>query len=251
MKKPIFLLFVPLVSLFSLSAQVTQEQADQIAIERMSNDASFYILYAKADVQTGFEITTFFGETIELEYPAWVYYVNFIGTTHGKYLIVKENTGNVLEVNTKNDAGPDDWEDWRLLLEFTLKDTGWKLEGVVDLETGILTPLEPTESGWWGNINNIYKLIFNNTTPIQLPDTLSILSGRGVLNIFLAEYEIDYSKNNIHILWLVSTAVGEFNFDEDLYFEYLRNIYYFSIQDNKLMLYFNELNYLLFKLIES
>ena len=120
MKNPIFLLFVPLMFFLTLSAQVTQEQADQIVIERMSNDAPFYILYAKADVQTGFEITTATGEILELDYSCWVYYVNFIGTANGKYLIVKENTGNVLEVNTKNDGGPDDLENWRIVIAYPI-----------------------------------------------------------------------------------------------------------------------------------
>ena len=161
--------------------------------------------------------------------------MNFIGTTHGKYLIVKENNGNVMEVNTKNDAGPDDWEDWRLLLEFTLKDTGWKLEGVVDVETGILTPLEP--NGW----GDVYKLIF---------DTDTTFFGRGVLNLLGGKCEIDYRTNNINVLVIILTDANNI-FDELLYVKYLNSVYYFSFQDNKLMLFFNELNYLLFKLIES
>jgi len=126
MKKPIFLLFLPLLSLFSLSAQVTQEQADSIVIQRLNNNLNVSLVYAKEDVQQEFEITTTTGEILEFDYPCWVYYVKFTDETNGKYMIVKENTGNVLEVNTKNDAGPDDWEDWRSVLwyaEYSLSET--------------------------------------------------------------------------------------------------------------------------------
>ena len=99
----------------TLSAQITQDQADEIIIERLSNETKPYCIYAQKEVQTEFEITTSNGETIELDYPTWVYYVSFTDETNGKYLIVKESNGNVLEVNTKNDAGPDDLENWRIV----------------------------------------------------------------------------------------------------------------------------------------
>ncbi|MCL1851362.1 MAG: hypothetical protein FWF70_08195 [Bacteroidetes bacterium] len=94
----------------------------------MSNETSNFTLYAKADVQTGFEITTATGETIELDYPCRVYYVNITDETDSKYLIVKESIGNILEVNVKNDSGPNDLQQWRLVTKnswftYTLSNT--------------------------------------------------------------------------------------------------------------------------------
>ena len=117
MKKLFLLPIASLVYMTTLSAQISQEQADGIVIERLSNETKPYCVYAKEDVQTNFEVTTATDETLELSYPAWVYYVSYSGETSGKYLIVKENNGNLLEINTKNDEGPDDLENWRIVVE--------------------------------------------------------------------------------------------------------------------------------------
>lgn len=100
---------------FSLSAQITQEQADTIAIERMSSVMKLYTIYAMDDVQTSFEVITAANEKLELDYPCWVCYVNFLEETNGKYLIVKENNGNILEINARNDNGPNDLTTWRIV----------------------------------------------------------------------------------------------------------------------------------------
>jgi hypothetical protein len=39
--------------------------------------------------------------------------VNYTGETNGKYLIIKENNGNLLEVNTRKDNDLDDLAEWR------------------------------------------------------------------------------------------------------------------------------------------
>jgi len=115
MKKILLSLVVPLVFMTTLSAQISQEQADEIVIERLSNETKPYCIYAQKEVQTEFEITTATGEILELDYMAWVYYVGYTGGTNGKYLIVKESNGNLLEVNTKNDADPDGLVEWRFV----------------------------------------------------------------------------------------------------------------------------------------
>jgi len=144
MKKTILLIFLPLIPLFSLSAQITQAEADSIVKNRTSNETSDFTIFAKEDVQTGFEITTSTGEILELDYPCRVYYVNFIDKTNSKYLIVKENNGNLLEIITKNDTVPNDLEEWRLVSP-ALYGTTWKLVGIVDLQTGTITTLEPQD----------------------------------------------------------------------------------------------------------
>jgi len=129
MKKTILLIFVPFFSLFSLSAQITQAEADSIVKKRMSNETSDFTIFAKEDVQTGFEITTSTSETLELNYPCWIYYVNFIDETNGKYLIVKESNGNLLEINTKNDEAPDGLEEWRKILPIEIPFEEYSLVG--------------------------------------------------------------------------------------------------------------------------
>ena len=69
------------------------------------------------------------GEEIELDYSCWVYYIRYAEAASGSYLIVKASNGNLLEVNVKNDAGPDDLPQWS---EITAKCSVWKsTNGVV------------------------------------------------------------------------------------------------------------------------
>ncbi|MCL2042077.1 MAG: hypothetical protein FWG84_08610 [Bacteroidales bacterium] len=114
MKKLFLLLVAPCVVFSTLSAQITQKEADEIVKQRLDGEGKPCTVYAKETVQTeGFTVITATGETLALEYSCWVYYVDYAGETNGKYLIVKENNGNLLEVRTKKDTGPGDLADWR------------------------------------------------------------------------------------------------------------------------------------------
>jgi len=171
MKKIFPLIFMPLISLFSLSAQITQTDADSIVKKRMSNETLDFTIFAKEDVQTGFEIATSTGEILELDYPCWVYYVNFIDVTNGKYLIVKESNGNLLEINTKNDTIPNGLEEWRLVSP-ALKGTTWRLVGIVDVQAGTLTKLEPDDCEkcftlWFETSSNPYWLFLAHA--VEMP----------------------------------------------------------------------------------
>ena len=131
MKKPILLIFLPLMFFMALSAQVMQAEADSIVIERMCSEIKPYTIYAKEDIQTSFELITSTGEALELGYSCWVYYVKFTDETNSKYLIVKENNGNLLEINAKNDDGSGDLENWRIIaficypIEIPFEDVSW------------------------------------------------------------------------------------------------------------------------------
>jgi len=118
MKKTILLIFVPLMLFLTLSAQVTQTGADSIVKEHMNGELKSYTIYAKENVQTGFEITTATGEILELDYPCWVHYVDFANVTNGKYLIVKESNGNLLEINVINDEEPANLRQWRIVVSY-------------------------------------------------------------------------------------------------------------------------------------
>ena len=157
MKKILFTLALPLVFLSTLPAQVTQNEADTIVLNRIGEMEHCDILYAIETLQTeGTTITTSPGETLELDYSCWVYFMNFAGETNNKYLIVKENNGNLLEINTTNDGGPENLAAWRvvprevLFEDYSLNGTScqWKkFQGnYTDFELIIINSNEELES---------------------------------------------------------------------------------------------------------
>ena len=118
MRKIIVLILVLVAYAMLLPAQVTQIAADEIVLERMSTEAKPHTIYAKEGVQTKMAIATISGEVLELDYPCWTYYIHYFEEINNNtcyYLIVKESSGNLLRVNTKNDIPPDDLAAWRII----------------------------------------------------------------------------------------------------------------------------------------
>ena len=115
MKKIFLLLAVQFVFLFAISASITQVEANRIVGERMSQETQPYTVYAKNGVQTGITISTSIGEALELDYRCWVYYIFYTDTNQNNYLIFNENNGNLLEVNAKSDATPNDLAEWKIV----------------------------------------------------------------------------------------------------------------------------------------
>ena len=119
MKKTLLLIIAPFAFLSALFAFITQKEADEIVLERMLRETQPYLVYAKENLQgDGMKLTTSSGEAIELDYSCWVYYIRYTGqgdNNAGRYLIVKEDNGNLLEINAKNDIGPEDLAEWRNL----------------------------------------------------------------------------------------------------------------------------------------
>jgi hypothetical protein len=130
MKKIFLFMVVPLVCMATLSAQISQKEADKIVQQRLESETKPWSVYAREDVQTAFEMTTSTGEALELDYPAWIYFVSYTGETVGKYLIVKESNGNLLEMNTKKDAGPGDLTEWRAVA-FEIPFEEYSLDGTL------------------------------------------------------------------------------------------------------------------------
>jgi len=117
--KRIFLLIATLFAFLSaFSAPITREQADEIVLNRMSQEDRFYFIHAKENVQAKMTIITSTGEELELDYPCWVYYVIYadVNCCAGRYLIVNESNGNLLDVNTKGKAQPSDLAEWREII---------------------------------------------------------------------------------------------------------------------------------------
>ena len=104
----------------SLSAQITREQADNIVLEHLQKEVpSPYLLYVNVNTPSTEEITltTYNEENMKVKYACWAYYLSehpeVPETTRHRYLFVKENNGNLLEVITYNDLGPEDLTQWQ------------------------------------------------------------------------------------------------------------------------------------------
>ena len=205
--KFIFLLLILLVGSISLSAQITQEEADDIVWERLSRvSVLYYSLFAKEDVQENMIIETATGEILELDYPCWVYYIN----TMDFYLIVNKNNGNVLEIKPTSESIPNDLEEWR---EVGVKNTRWRLLGIVDTETGDMKERE----------YDGYTIIF---------ETDSTFGGISEVNIMDGKYKIDYKTGNFYISELIATERGgDWWKYTRLYFQVLYKIQSFVIKD--------------------
>jgi hypothetical protein len=114
MKKLIIPMLIFLAWTISLSAQITQEQADKIVLEHLQNEVTPpYLLYVNVNApsEAGIAVTTFQEETFTAKYACWAYYLNenpeITEPDQHRYLSVKANDGNLLEVITTNDRVPD------------------------------------------------------------------------------------------------------------------------------------------------
>ena len=113
--KLLLIMIVPFAFLSALSAQVTQAQADSIVMERMSNETQTHTIFSKDGVQTEMTITTANDEIFDLVYPCLVYYIRYEDETNGKYLIVSESNGNLLEIRTESNAVAGNLAEWNFL----------------------------------------------------------------------------------------------------------------------------------------
>ena len=247
MKKIFLLTAAPFVFLFALSAQITQEEADAIVSERLNQETLPYIVSAKENMQTDMTITTGNGETLELDYKCWVYYVSYptANCCLGRYLIVNESNGNLLEVNAKGDAEPDDLTEWRIVeaIENPLVNTNWKLIGIVDAQTSEIKELEPKEGDefYW---DTYYTISF-------ITNRDNCFSGQTPGNLIVCYYEIDYKTGTFQIIGGIGgTDAGEWG-DGWLYRRILHEIQSFKIENaspRTLHFYYNDSkNYLKYK----
>ena len=106
----------------SLQAQITQAQANTIVIQYLQTEVtSPYLLYAYAHEPSADELVliTYNEEVIKVQYPCWVYYLNenpeISEPCQHRYLFVKADDGNLLEVITSNDLGQTDLPEWTLV----------------------------------------------------------------------------------------------------------------------------------------
>jgi hypothetical protein len=104
----------------SLHAQITQEQANAIVLQHIQNEITPpYVLYVSTHAPSeGIVITTHNKEIIKAKYACWAYYLNEFPDVNTpcqhRYLFVKADDGNLLEIVTSNDFIPD-LTDWTLV----------------------------------------------------------------------------------------------------------------------------------------
>ena len=124
----------------------------------------------------------------------------------------------------------------------SLMKTKWKLEGIVDSETGVLTELEPIDC------NDCYTIVFD-TSSVFFPGVVDIFIGYTTVNMIYGKYEFDNNTRTYHITPLNITEMG----DGELC-HFFWKIQYFTVKDTfprVLRLYYNDgKNYLKYKEIE-
>jgi hypothetical protein len=111
MKKTIVLMSVLFVWGTSIFAQITREQADNIVKEYLQNELIEYdILYVHTDEpsQEGITITTSNEEIFTAKYACWTYFVDETEFSKRRYLFIKGDDGNILEVIANNDTDFDE-----------------------------------------------------------------------------------------------------------------------------------------------
>ena len=162
--KKILLLAAPFIFFTAQADTVTQQEADGIVLERLSQETRPYTIYAKEDVQQEMTITSFLDEVLEVNYKSWIYYIYYYTydiiydslyiNNARQYIIVNESNGNLLEVNPKGygDSSPSDWYEWRIVVKeenikltenmlYVKTEFGWcKAKDLVD-DSGIGNPV--------------------------------------------------------------------------------------------------------------
>jgi len=101
----------------SLSAQITRGHADNIVREHLQNEFVQSTLYVHANLpnEEGISITTSNEEVFKAKYACWIYYLDENEPAKRRYLFVKEDNGNLLEVIASNDNGSADTNHWLLV----------------------------------------------------------------------------------------------------------------------------------------
>ena len=113
MKKLITLIAVLCTLIDTAMAQMPQTYYDAKVLERLDKETRAHTVFAKNALQPEFTIVTANDEILELNYPCFVYYVNYTGNIADMYIIVGPSHNNMLEVKTTSNTAPDDIAEWR------------------------------------------------------------------------------------------------------------------------------------------
>jgi hypothetical protein len=115
MRKIVFSISVLLALATTLSAQVMRKQADSIVQKYLQSEKIEYELlyiHVNAPNEEGITITTSNEETFTAKYACWAYYLDEKESAKWRYLFVKGDNGNLLEVIANNDITPRYLNQW-------------------------------------------------------------------------------------------------------------------------------------------
>ena len=116
MSKKIISILVLVAWAIVLPAQITREQADVLVkehLQRENVESNLLYINTNAPSAEGVPITTSSEETFQAKYACWAYYLNESEVSQCRYLFVKEDNGNLLEVIASNDLGQSDLTQWK------------------------------------------------------------------------------------------------------------------------------------------
>ena len=122
MKKMIISMLVLIAWTTSLRAQITREQADAIVLEHIQNEVTQpHLLYVNVNSPNaeGITIETRMREKVNVKHACLVYFLDenpdVSGPSQRRYLFVKKDNGNLLEIKTRNDYLPNDIDSWKVV----------------------------------------------------------------------------------------------------------------------------------------
>jgi len=118
MKKIIIPILVLVAWTTVLPAQITRGEADTLVKEYLQSENVVYnLLYVNVNAPSaeGIVITTSNQETFQAKYACWAYYLNENELSQCRYLFVKADNGNLLEVIASNDLGQSDLTQWKTI----------------------------------------------------------------------------------------------------------------------------------------
>ena len=108
-------------------AQITRGQADTVVKEYLQREvvasSSLYVHVNAPDAE-GILLTTSNDETFKATYACWAYYLNESELSQCRYLFVKSDNGNLLEVIASNDLGQSDLTKWKAVDDVGVVETG-------------------------------------------------------------------------------------------------------------------------------
>lgn len=178
-------MIAPLAFIAGLQAQVTREEADDIVLARFDNSLS-YIVYAKENVQKqGITIEVAPGKEMKFDYSCWVYYISYTNNA-GCYWIVNEDKGNVLEINVKSNAEPEDLAEWRMV-------KNWKIDfsNIEDLYAQPLEIIQNCVHGKW----KVLEVLTWGFIGTYLPTNTIVSIDTHNNYVVITEYEDEYYLN--------------------------------------------------------
>ena len=206
MKKIALLVIVTIICEVHLTAQITKAQADEIVNAHLTSEQLLdFTLYFNLNSPSdeALEIKTTQQESVKIKYACYAYFLketdDATEPARCRYLFVKADNANMLEIITTNDLGPEDMTYWAPLG----LDDGW-----------VRTFLPyPNPVGEWLNIPT--KGV---RTTIQVFD----LNGRLILSETVSEKEVH--KLNVSLLSAGTYVLNVSNTNETVNYKFIKSL---------------------------